>query len=360
MKILTGIDLPFAPLSGSFTLCDDLYGNINAQDSVKFLSLHSNAGKKWSKIKEVDLLNIKKEKNTNGYAKYVDKIHSSIEKQINTFKPDIIHIQHFCFGMAAAFSEIDLPKIAFCHGTDVEFAIKNEIHRKTIKKVLESSEKVVFPTKSMFYDYKKLFPNIKINPVIIPWGISDEIFKINRSRTIWHKNKCNLLYAGRLSKNKGVDTIIKSMKFLDKRFVLTIIGDGDQKDALIKLVKEYGLSLRVKFLKFQPRKELWKLFNNYDIMIISTKIIEAFCLTAIEGQAHGLPVIHSDIGGTKDVIGLSALRFRSGNCLDLSEKIKSLAFDFKKMNQYSKIGFKNAKKYKISQTKRKIWDISRK
>ena len=308
MKILTGIDLPFAPSCGSFTLCDGLYSNLHKKNKVRFLALNSSTGRKWSNIKDVHILKIKKEIDLKKFDGYVDKIYKEVEKHLREFSPDIIHIQHLSFGMAAALSKINLPKIAICHGTGVEFAIKSNFHKNNVKKIINSANKIIFPTASMYEDYKRIF-NVSRKKIIIPWGIPDKLCKCARPKKVWSKKEFNILYAGRLSANKGVDIIINALTMLDKRVKLTIIGSGDQLENLKKLTRDNNLKNRVKFIPFQERKKLWEYFKNFDTLIVSTKIIEAFCLTAVEAQAYGLPVIYSDIGGTKDVIGKSGIIF---------------------------------------------------
>ncbi len=357
MKILTGIDLPFAPSSGSFTLCDGLYSNLPKNNKVRFLALNSGISKDWSKIENVCILKIKKETDQKKFDNYVDAISKEVMKHMAEFNPDIIHIQHLSFGMAVALSKINLPKIAICHGTGVEFAINSKFHQNNVTKVINSANKVIFSTMSMYKDYEKIF-DVSKKKIIIPWGIPDELCNQANSKKNWSSKEYNILYAGRLSENKGVDTIIKSLTLLDRRAKLTIIGSGDQLKKLKQLTKELILINRVKFIPFQKRSRLWEYFKDFDTLVVSTKIIEAFCLTAVEAQSYGLPVIYSDIGGTKDVIGKSGIMFKGGDHEDLANKINSLIFNSNLLNNYSKLAVENVKKYKISKTKKSFWDIS--
>ena len=358
MRILTGIDLPFSPSCGSMILCDDLYSNIPATDEVKFLALQSKEGKKWSKIKNVHLLKTKKETDEKKFDKYVLNLSSEINKHVKIFKPDIIHIQHLSFGMARAFSKIKLPKIAICHGTAVLSAINNKFHKKNITKILDSSQVVIFPTKNMLNDCKKIY-KFSQKTKIIPWGIPDELFSFKQNRKYPIKNSLNLLYAGRLTENKGVDTIINALKLIDNRVQLTIIGNGDTLNKLKQITKKNKLDKKINFINFQKRKKLWEYFKKFNIIITPTKKIEAFCLTAIEAQAHGLPVIYSSTGGMKSAIGKSGIMFKAGDYNDLANKINYLISNNNLLSYYSNQSIINAKKYKISKTQKMFWDISR-
>mgnify|MGYP001558791118 CR=1 FL=1 len=356
MKILTGIDLPFSPNCGSMILANDLYSNLPKGISVRFLALAPSTPNDWTDIKDVQLLRIKKEINPEKYPTYVNSLSKEIEKHVSEFRPDVIHVQHLSFGMALALSNIPLPKIAICHGTDIQFALQSNFHKQNIVEIYNKSQKIIFPTKRIFNEFVELTV-FKKKSVIIPWGIPDEICirPICRPDSVRRK----ILYAGRLDANKNVDTIINSMRFIDPTIHLTVIGDGDQKDFLINLVKKYNLESRITFLDFLPRKILWKKLTDFDAIVVSTKKIEAFCLVAVEAQAHGLPVIYSKTNGLIEVVGKSGISFKVQDSEELAKIVNRLLFNEKLIKKYSLLGKRNAKRYKISKTRKLFLKVSR-
>ncbi len=109
---------------------------------------------------------------------------------------------------------------------------------------------------------------------------------------------------------------------------------------------------RISFLPFTSRQNLWNLFQNYDAIVIPTKYIEAFSLTAIEAQMYGLPVFYSKISGLIEVIGSSGIAFEANNPYDLSNKLRE-KFDKINDDKYNELVIKsitNARKYDIKNT----------
>ncbi len=353
MRILTGIDLPFTPNCGSMILVDDLYSGLQKKAKVRFLALDSNLPSSWSKINDIKLLPVVKKYKPEDYPGYLSELRLQVKEQIADFKPDLIHVQHLSFGMALVLSELKQPKIAICHGTDVQFSQDSDFHTDNMKFVYKNAEKVIFPTEKI---RKEFFAITKLNSkdVILPWGLPDAAY--STVETAESKTK-KLLYAGRLDLNKNVQILIKAMVHLNKEYTLTVIGEGDQKNNLMSLVGKLKLKNRVDFVDFLPRRELWERFNSFGALIIPTKKIEAFGLTPVEAQAHNLPVIYSRTNGLIEVLGESGAGFNPSSAKDLANKIV-LVFNDDNYRKYIKLGMKNAQKYKISKLQKEILKIS--
>ncbi len=92
-------------------------------------------------MKNIEILNIKKEIDESLYDNYVDKLYEKVCDIIKNEQPDCIHIQQLCFGMAKAFSKIkNISKIAICHGSDVLIAQKSLMQRTIIREVCDASD----------------------------------------------------------------------------------------------------------------------------------------------------------------------------------------------------------------------------
>lgn len=355
-KILTGIDLPFQPSCGSMILCDDIYSNLPNGFEARFLGLkdNTNSNYSWSSIKDIRLYDIDKVFDENKYDDYVEKLRNNIECEMKDFIPDIIHIQHLSFGMALAFSQIktNIKKVAICHGTDIFFAKESAFHKNNVKTVCNASDLIIFPTFELYKNFKDIINiNIEDKVKIIPWGIPNDSIKIKKIR-LKDKTIFKLLYAGRITENKGVDVIIESLRYLPDNYLLTIIGNGPYENNVKELVNKYNLNARVSFFPFSTRQDLQNSFQEYDVVIIPTKYIEAFSLTAIEAQQKGLPVVYSKISGLIEVVGDSGIPFIANNPIDLSNVLKK---NFKNKNDklYKNLiirSIDNAKIYNINNT----------
>ncbi len=146
-------------------------------------------------------------------------------------------------------------------------------------------------------------------------------------------NKAYVLYFGRLSEEKGVETLIKSAEkipYLNFKFV----GDGPQGRILKEMVKERGLT-NVQFLGELKRKELYSLITEALFVIIPSVWYENCPYSILESFLLGKPVIASEIGGIPELVddGIDGLLFEPGNDEDLAAKIKQLLSDKDSLKQ---------------------------
>ncbi len=156
--------------------------------------------------------------------------------------------------------------------------------------------------------------------------------------TVHDSQNLNLLYAGRLSAEKGVDTAIKAMQKLvfsqDQRSIsLSIVGAGsaDYETYLRNLVTHAGLNDYVKFHGHVPAKEMPELLQSFDVLLIPSIWPEPFARVVLEGMISGLVVVATPTGGTTEVLtdGENGLLFAPDDAEDLAQKIICLATDSK-------------------------------
>lgn len=134
--------------------------------------------------------------------------------------------------------------------------------------------------------------------------------------------KCGdyILYVGRLSKEKGVLTLLKAIKGIDMQ--LKIVGDGPMREVCEKFVSENNLN-NVQLLGYKSGEELKQLYRDAAFLVIPSEWYENQPMTVIESFAYGKPMIGSNIGGIPEMIidGETGLLFESGNEIDLRNKI---------------------------------------
>jgi len=139
-----------------------------------------------------------------------------------------------------------------------------------------------------------------------------------------HKEDNYLLYFGRLSSEKGVNTLIEAISMSQEK--LKIAGRGPEKDRLISLAKKLKVGDRVEFLGFKERKELEQIINEAKAVIVPSIWPENMSLTMLEALAKGKLVIASNIGALPEIIkdGDNGLLFEAGDARGLLEKIRKL------------------------------------
>lgn len=129
-----------------------------------------------------------------------------------------------------------------------------------------------------------------------------------------------VVFAGRLSEEKGVDTLLRAAALLPGVPVV-IAGEG----ALFEELKK-DATPNVRFTGKLERKALDELYAGARMCVVPSVWDEAFGLVAAEASAMGLPVVASRMGALPEIIDdeETGLLFESGNETDLAEKIEAL------------------------------------
>jgi glycosyltransferase involved in cell wall biosynthesis len=108
-----------------------------------------------------------------------------------------------------------------------------------------------------------------------------------------------LLFVGRLSIEKNIPTLIGAIALASSKWKLRIVGDGKEKDSLVKLADEFGVKDRVHFMGWS--KNPWEYAKDSYALVLAS-YFEGFPLVAIEALACGLPIIANKSSGLEEVI----------------------------------------------------------
>jgi len=107
---------------------------------------------------------------------------------------------------------------------------------------------------------------------------------------------------GALSKVKGYDILLKAFRIVISNapnVYLMIVGDGPERSALQTQAKSIGVEDRVCFLGAQPTIE--HIYPVFDLFVSSSRV-EGLPTVLLESIASGVPVIATDIPGTREII----------------------------------------------------------
>ncbi|WP_373530520.1 glycosyltransferase family 4 protein [Nostoc sp.] len=146
-----------------------------------------------------------------------------------------------------------------------------------------------------------------------------------------------LVFLGRLVSDKGVDLLLEALanlKALGMTPGLTVIGSGPEEFKLRWQAKELDLANQVDFVGVKVDKELAKLLNAHQILVVPSRWREPFGVVALEGIACGCVVIGSEEGGLKEAIGPCGTTFPNGDVKALTHKLVDLLTKPEKLATY--------------------------
>ena len=136
------------------------------------------------------------------------------------------------------------------------------------------------------------------------------------------EKKYDLVFSGRLVKNKGIFLLLQAVEKL-KNVKLAIIGSGSLEKKIKKFIKEHKLN--IDFVGWVPTaKDLARVYNQSKIFVMPS-FNEGGPRTPLEAMACKVPVITSRVGVMLDIVkdGQNGL-FIDWNVKDIEEKIFTL------------------------------------
>jgi len=243
---------------------------------------------------------------------------SRINRIIQSFKPDIIHIQdHFLISRLVVQVNRDLkipimgtnhfmPEniTVFLPGKYLKQLFENFLW-KGFSRVFNQVNLVTTPTET---GARLIRPRLKVDVIAISSGISLERFNpLGDTRKIKEKyaipDKPILLYVGRLDPEKHIEEILQAValavKKIDFRFV--VVGKGISKTTLEQLTHQLGITDKVIFTGFVPDEELPYFYKLSRCFIIAS-IAELLSLVTLQAMASGLPIIAVNAGALSELV----------------------------------------------------------
>ncbi len=255
-----------------------------------------------------------------------------IAKIIKEQKPDIVfstlgHLNLLMAIIRPFFSK----KIKFISRESNTVSIENQGEKYPklfdflYKKVYNNFDLIITQSE---YMKKDLVDNYQTDPskaVVIynPVDITNIENRLNPyQKTFFNNKKINLLAVGRLSHQKGFDILIKTMSLLDEKYHLTILGEGEDKEALINQIKSLKLDNKITLAGFTNNPYPYML--NCDLFILSSRY-EGLPNVVLETNSCGTPVVAvNSPGGTAEIIkdGVNGILTQNLNPQELANDIK--------------------------------------
>ena len=167
---------------------------------------------------------------------------------------------------------------------------------------------------------------------------------IERTRRDSYDKEDYYCFIGRLSFEKGIETLIEAARTLP--YHLKIIGGGPLADIL----KEKAKGANIEFTGYKEWPEIKEIVCKARFSVVPSEWYENNPLSVIEAQCLGTPVLGANIGGIPELIkeGVNGMCFESRNIMDLKNKIEKmfiLNVDYKQLAKSSQIRYSSEKHY---------------
>lgn len=263
-----------------------------------------------------------------------------IQKYLMQFKPDIVHAHDWLTYEAGILAKKNygLPLVAHVHATEFDRAgmqfgnpLIHEIEYEGLMladKILAVSE----ATKRIIHEKY----HIPLNKIDVVYNSLDDGYcggtyhYDNRLYKYLNTLKSNgwtvISTVGRFTVQKGLQFMMRAAaRAISKnpKLLFVFAGDGEERNQLISLAAELGISKNVIFTGFIRGKKLRDIYSVSDIFVMSS-VSEPFGLTALEAAHHGDVLILTEQSGVSEIIW-SALKYDFWDEQKLADEILSVA-----------------------------------
>lgn len=319
---------------GIETLIKDIVLKSNFDNRVCFLFEEGETYRQLKKNNNAKILSFK------SYKKNFLKITKEISNYCNKEKIDIIvvHNSGILCDLIFLLLKKKNPNIKFVrylHSCfEYKFFEKNDIKRKVAKiirqKAFNISDLLIFISNASMLSFNREFAIDNKKKIVVYNGINERFF-ISNVKKKKENQEIKIIYVGRLAKVKGINLLINAFRKLSvKNTKLTIVGDGDQRNELEKIVSDYNLREKVVFLG--KKEDVIPLLDDSDIFVYPSIWEEGFGISVVEAMARkcipitfkrgGLPEIIEDEknGFIIDEINEESLKIKIEQCINLKNK----------------------------------------
>lgn len=130
-----------------------------------------------------------------------------------------------------------------------------------------------------------------------------------------------VLFVGRLSPEKGIDTLLKAWEQLETKAHLKIVGDGPLAPGVAEAAQRLP---HVEWLGRQPKDRVLGLMKDARVLVFPSLWYENAPMVIAEAYAVGLPVIASELGSISSLVshGRTGLHFRPGDPKHLAARVE--------------------------------------
>jgi glycosyltransferase involved in cell wall biosynthesis len=245
-----------------------------------------------------------------------------IAQAVRDFRPDLIHLHHpFWLGSLGLLlaHRLQVPAVFTYHTRLEHYAhfvplpgtlFRNLISHALIKRFANKCDAVIVPTYSA-EEYLRMI-GVKTPVFVQPTGIDyrrfrevtgEQVARLRASLGIGDERV--LISVSRLSNEKNIDFLIDAIASLrgqtERPLLVLMIGDGDQRERLLKRIDELKLAGHFRLLGAVPPEEMAIYYRLGELFLFASKS-ETQGMVILEAMAAGLPVVAVRSSGIDDVV----------------------------------------------------------
>lgn len=263
-----------------------------------------------------------------------------VEKYLMEYKPDVVHAHDWLTYEAGVLAKrkFHTPLIAHVHATEYDRAGMHTgnplIHEIEQESLMIADEIIAVSEATKRIIHEKY--HIPLSKISVVYNSLDEDY--NATKYTFKSDAYNYLKnlksagytvvstVGRFTIQKGLYHLMHAAAMAiskNPKLLFLFAGDGEERNELINLAADLGISKNVMFTGFIRGKKLRDIYSVSDIFVMSS-ISEPFGLTALEAAHHGDVLILTKQSGVSEIIW-SAMKYDFWDTQKLADEILAIA-----------------------------------
>ena len=263
-----------------------------------------------------------------------------IENYLMEYKPDLVHAHDWLTYEAGILAKknFGIPLVAHVHATEFDRAgmrVGNPLIHEIEKEGLMLADEIIAvseSTKRIIHE-KYHIPLSKISVVYnsLDENYENKDYKFDKDsykylRSLKSSGWTIVSTVGRFTVQKGLYSLMRAAAMAiskNPKLMFVFAGDGEERNELIEMAADLGISKNIIFTGFIRGKKLRDIYSISDIFVMSS-ISEPFGLTALEAAHHGDVLILTKQSGVSEIIW-SALKYDFWDEKKLADEILAVA-----------------------------------
>jgi glycosyltransferase involved in cell wall biosynthesis len=229
---------------------------------------------------------------------------------------------HAFFGIPCGYvaMKLGLPYVVSLRGSDVPFynarfrTLDRLFFKRASRRIWYRAARVVANSEGLHQLALKTAP---AQPIDVIYNAVDTDFFVPRSAAARRRNGLLLISTGRLIERKGFHFLIQALENLEG-VTLRIIGGGNQREALEALANRLGVQVDLTGPK--AREAVRDSLQAGDVFVLPS-LNEGMSNAVLEAMACGLPIIATDVGGSRELVRGNGIVVERGSASALAEAI---------------------------------------
>lgn len=211
------------------------------------------------------------------------------------FRPDVVHVHTPLPLPLAAVARLLRRKVVLTiHGTDL-LALQRSRWLQAL--VRFACDEVCYVSGAMEAPLRAMFPRLRL--LHTPSGVDLSIFQPTGA-----PRKRQIITVGSLRWQKGYPTLLEAFRTVRDRlpdYSLVIVGDGVDRDDLMRRARDLGLGDSVVFALQQPQERIAEMMSESALFVLAS-VSEGFPKVLLEAMACGLPLVVTNVGHCAELV----------------------------------------------------------